>query len=80
MRKTHQFNPAESPGVQPVVEVGAVAEVLAAKLAGLSNISQAVDELRLHWVVLTELVKVLPRLAPPVDADLLTHVPVKSKV
>lgn len=64
---------------QPVVEVGAVGEVFAAQLAGLSDISQAVDELRLHWVVFTQLVKVLPRLAAPVGADLLTHVPVEAE-
>lgn len=60
---------------RPVIEVGAVGEVLAAQLAGLSDVSQAVDELCLHWVVLTELVKVLPCLAAPVRADLQTHVP-----
>lgn len=60
---------------RPVVEVGAVGEAFAAQLAGLSDVSQAVGELRFHRVVLTELVKVLPRLAAPVGADLLAHVP-----
>lgn len=34
--------------VSPVVEVGAVGKILAAQLAGLSDIRQAVDELRFH--------------------------------
>lgn len=62
-------------GVWPVIEVGAVSEILAAQLARFSDVSQAVDELALYRVVLTELVKVLPCLAAPVSADLLTHVP-----
>ena len=65
----------EGGGYRPVVEVGAVGELFAAQLAGLSDVSQAVDELRLHGVVLAELVEVLPRLAAPVGAELLTHVP-----
>lgn len=65
--------------VGPVVEVGAVAEVLAAQLAGLPDVGQAVDELRLHKIVLAELVEVLPGLATPVSADLLTHVPVGAQ-
>lgn len=61
---------------RPVVEVGAVGEISAAQLAGFPDVSQAVDQLRLHWVVLTQLVEVLPGLTAPVGADLLTHVPV----
>lgn len=59
----------------PVVEVGAVGQIIAAELAGLSDVSQAGDEVSLYRAVLAQLVKLLPRLRAPVGTDLLTHVP-----
>ena len=61
----------------PVVEVGAVGQVVAAELARLSDIGQAGDEVGLYGVVLAHLVELLPRLRAPVGADLLTHAPVE---
>ena len=60
----------------PVVEVGAVAQVLASQLAGFPDVGQTGDQGFLHGAVLTHLVKLLPRLSSPVGADLLTHIPV----
>lgn len=59
--------------VLPVVKIGAVGEVSAAQLARFPHICQAGDEICLHRAVLTDLVKLLPRLSSPVGADLLAH-------
>lgn len=59
----------------PVVEIGAVGEILAAQLTWLPDVSQAGHQLRLHRVVLAHLVEFLPGLAPPVGTDVLAHLP-----
>lgn len=57
----------------PVVKVGAVGEIFATQLAWFPHICKAGDKICFNRTVLTDLVKLLPRLSSPVGADLLAH-------